>query len=81
MKTITIRQHGETVYFLNSKGFQKGTIKRTLVVSEKHTPLEIKYNVTCPSYADVYMGDEIEGGLLFDSYEEMVKFYTALPKG
>lgn len=74
--TITIRQYGDTVYFLNSKGFQKGSIKRTLVVSEKYTPFEIKYFVTCPSYADVYMGDEKKGSELFDSMKEMITFYS-----
>lgn len=75
MTTITIRQHGETVYFLNSEGFQKGSIKRTLVVSEIHTPLEVKYYVTCPNYGDVYMGDEKKAGELFDSKEAMIEHY------
>jgi len=73
--TLTIRQYGDTVYFLNSKGFQKGTIKRTIIVSEKHTPLKLEYYVTCPSYADVYMGDEKKPSELFDSLKEMICFY------
>ena len=78
METIKIRQFGDEVWFLNSSGFQKGTIKRTLVVSEVHTPLEIKYTVTCPTYADVYMGDEKKGSDLFDTYQEMLEHFQKL---
>lgn len=75
--TINIRQHGDKVYFLNRNGFQKGSVKRTIVISEKHKPLEITYYVTCPAYNDEYMGDEVESDLLFDSYEQMLSYYSS----
>lgn len=77
MKTIKIRQFGDTVFFLNSDGFQKGSIKRTLVISEKNNLLEIKYYVITPKDHDEYMGSEKKESDLFDTYEDMIQFYNS----
>ncbi len=76
--TITIRQHGDVVYFLDSKGFQKGTVKTTHVISEKHNPLEIIYRVVCKDDNGVYMGDAKKPTELFDSMKQMIDYFQAL---
>lgn len=73
--TITIRQHGDMVYFLNSEGFQKGSIKRTLVLSEKNTRTVVKYFVVCDDDCSEYGGLEKHPNELFDSGKEMIAFY------
>lgn len=78
METIKIRTFGETVYFLNSKGFQKGTIKSTTVASNQWHPLSISYRVTCSDYNKEYQGDEKIESQLFDSKEEMIKHYAKI---
>lgn len=76
MKTITIREYGETVYFLNREGFQKGSIKSVMVESNSTTPFRVTYRVTCPKYNKEYYGDEKAGKELFDSHKEMISFYS-----
>lgn len=74
--TITLREFGSTVFFLSPKGFKKGTIKRAWAISENKKGLEIGYRVTCSDYGDEYMGDEKKPSELFDSFNEMVTFYS-----
>lgn len=74
--TITLREFGSSVYFLSSKGFKKGTIKRALVISENKSGIEVVYRVTCPDYGVEYMGDEKKPSELFDSFNEMITFYA-----
>lgn len=78
MKAIKIRQHGDIVYYLTSQGFEKGQVKKTIVVSEKHTPLCIKYFVN-DDISTVFMGHERSPEQLWDTYEEMLSHFKANP--
>lgn len=74
-QTITIRKYGDTVYFLSSDGFQKGTVKTTLVTSSKYREIEITYRVVTKTDSEEFGGYEKRPSELFDSQKEMIAFY------
>lgn len=76
METIKIRTYGDVVYFLNQEGFQKGKIKRTFVISEKHKHLDISYRVVSDKDSAEFGGYEKTGSQLFDTKKEMIEHYS-----
>lgn len=76
MTTITIKQYKDPVWFLDNDGFHLGWVKETVIRSEKGTALIIKYFVVHAGDNIVFMGKEMPPELLFDSKEEMLKYYS-----
>lgn len=76
---------GDKVYWLSSKGFQKGIVKQVILtdsVSISHKKMtkrkEIKFLLWSEMYAEVYMGDGVKENEIFSSYKEMVKHYSTI---
>lgn len=67
---------GDEVYWLSSKGFVKGWIKRIYYSEEKGRDVEHKYFLTCKGNANEYMGDEVKPNLIFTSYKQMLEYYS-----
>jgi len=78
MTDITIRQYADKVWFLDSTGFLKGWIKTTRVVSEERSPVKITYFVVTHNDGDEFMGIEKDPSEVFDSKEELIKYYQNL---
>lgn len=76
MTTIQLRTAKEKVYFLTEDGFQKGFIKRSIVVSEKENIVDIKYYVVSDNDNDVFGGHERRPNEIFDTYEQMIDYYS-----
>jgi hypothetical protein len=73
MKTITIYEPNDVVYFLSiSRGFVQGTIK---TVYFNNSLNEISYKVTCKHYNKEYVGDDITHNLLFKTSDDMFEYY------
>lgn len=77
MTTITIKQYKDPVWFLGGDGFHNGWIKTAMVVSDLYNTLTIKYFVVHAKDNDEYMGRELDPSLVFDSKEEMLKYYSS----
>jgi hypothetical protein len=82
MKTIKYSV-GQPVFWLSSKGFEKGIIKSIIYTDElidmknktrRHEKLV--YRLTSKNYAEVYQGDEVPEELIFTSYENMLAHYA-----
>jgi len=78
MIDIQIRQYADKVWFLDSDGFHKGWIKRTMVISEDRLPIKITYFVVTHNDSDEFMGMEKRPSEVFDSKEELIKYYENL---
>lgn len=76
MTTITIRQYKDPVWFLDDDGFHKGWINSVLVSSSRYNKLEIKYYVVHSGDNAEFMGRELTFDQVFDSKEEMLKYYS-----
>lgn len=78
MTTIKIYEHGDTLYFLDSNGFQKGIVKRTQVTSETgDVGPTIKYWLRTATDYREYQGLERGPDQVFETYEEMINHYSA----
>lgn len=84
-KETTIKMKaGQKVFWLSSKGFTEGWIKRIqfnqdFCPKRKKVTTELKYFLTCDRYAEVYMGDEVKEELVFTSYKTMLYYYQKNP--
>lgn len=82
---VVIRKCGERVHYLTAQGFQVGYIVyvnyneyftggNELDLS-KRVMKELTIRVKSEKHDKSFMGDKIDPKLLFDTYEEMIKFY------
>ena len=70
---------GTIVYWLSSKGFVKGVIKRVYYENTfdgKKERTELKYFLWHPKNNPEYMGDDVKEDLIFTSYKTMIEFYS-----
>ncbi len=77
---------GQTVFWLSSKGFAKGIVKKVLH-SDEMIPTEpfnqfvkrqttTKYYLWKEGHAAIYQGDEItDDNIIFTNYKDMLEYY------
>lgn len=73
MKTLKLKECGEVVFYLSSKGFTKGKIKSVCVDQRS---LNYFYRVISESDCLIYQGDQKQPNEIWDTYEDMVKHFT-----
>jgi len=72
MKTLTIREKGDRVFFLDSEGFKEGYVHSVIMTSDS----QVEYRVKVKDDAAVYGGYPRLPDQLWDSAEEMVWHYA-----
>lgn len=75
MKTLTLREPGDKVFWLNAQGFQEGKVKTVHVNNET---LKVAYRCSTKDDTTRYQGDLVEKDLSFSSYIEMLGYYDSI---
>ena len=72
---------GDPVFWLSSKGFVKGVVKRVnyedILPKSGKRRSELRYYLAVDPKGE-YQGDLVEEHLIFTSYEDMLKYYSNL---
>lgn len=77
MRNIKIYEYGDTLFFLDSDGFQKGKVKRTQVISEKGcVEPKITYWLVTESDYSQFQGTEKRQDEVFETYAHMIDHYS-----
>jgi len=82
-KTLIKYTSGDEVYWLSSEGFTKGIVKSVKLIDSVDTPRtiegkqkEVSYYLWHKGNASMYQGDKVPEDKIFNTYGEMVRYYS-----
>lgn len=74
MKTLTILEPGDKVFWLNSEGFQEGKVK---TVHMDSISMKVMYRCSTGEDTSLYHRDAVEQDKAFGSYRELLNHYAS----